>query len=40
MRGILNSVQNTEIFEKGVLMEIGKQTLKYQHIWKGLKVLY
>jgi tetratricopeptide (TPR) repeat protein len=40
MRGILSSAQNPDIFEKGVLVEIGKLTLKHQQIWKGLKVLY
>ena len=40
MRGILNSSETPENFEKVVLGEIGKLTLKYQHIWKGIKILY
>ena len=40
MRGILSSVDNPEMFEKGVLVEIGKLCLKHQQIWKGLRILY
>jgi hypothetical protein len=40
MRGILNSSDNPDQFERGVLVEIGKMTLKHQHIWKGLKILF
>jgi isopenicillin N synthase-like dioxygenase len=40
MRGLLNSTESPEMFEKGVLVEIGKLTLKHQQIWKGLKILY
>ena len=40
MRGILNSCETPEIFEKNILAEVGKLTLKHQQIWKGIRILY
>lgn len=40
LKGVIINVSNPDLFEKGILVEIGKLCIKYKESWKGFKILF